>query len=132
MNIILKRFHRNEVSTLGVLMIEGIKHDPIFTLELPWRGNARNTSCIPEGRYPIVYFFRKNKTGSFLLEGVPSRSEVMIHQGNYLHEIRGCILPGVGIETVKPEPMVTNSAIAMNKLLSILGKDHHTITISNL
>ena len=64
------------------------------TIELPWRNNERQISCIPEGRYKIHRRF----TGKFgwhcVVEDVPNRDGILIHAfNNALTESRGCIGP---------------------------------------
>lgn len=73
------------------------------TLELPYRDNERNVSCIPEGFYDVVPR-QSPKYGNHLhITGVPNRSLILIHHGNYvgspnpktgLPDIRGCVLVG--------------------------------------
>lgn len=65
----------------------------IPTLELPWRNNARNVSCIPEGRYHLerdrhgVHQFYRISDG----EVIP-RSAIEVHFGQRPQNSRGCIL----------------------------------------
>lgn len=73
------------------------------TLELPYRDNERNVSCIPEGFYDVVPR-QSPKYGNHLhITGVPNRSLCLFHHGNYvgspnpktgLPDIRGCVLVG--------------------------------------
>ena len=65
------------------------------TLELPWRDNAPNVSCIPPGRYQ-VYLTYSPKFGRDLplVTGVPGRSGIRFHRANWPREIQGCIAPG--------------------------------------
>ena len=98
MDLILKRLQYRSDSTIGSLIVVNDKGNVTFhcrTLELPWKDNVRNISCIPEGRYPIVYEYSP-AFDSFLweLKEVHGRSEVKIHKGNFTYQIRGCILVG--------------------------------------
>ena len=73
------------------------------TLELPYRDNERNVSCIPEGFFDVLPR-QSPKYGNHLhITGVPNRSLILIHHGNYvgspnpktgLPDIRGCVLVG--------------------------------------
>lgn len=71
------------------------------TLELPWKNNASNISCIPPGEYDVS-FTRSIKFpfGSYEVKNVPSRTGIRLHKGNYafklkgLPDIQGCILLG--------------------------------------
>lgn len=78
--------------TNGTLWLYG---KPIcYTIELPWRGNRRNVSCIPEGRYRLGVT-RSPRFGLRLyVRGVPRRSGILIHAANdAATELRGCIAP---------------------------------------
>jgi hypothetical protein len=73
------------------------------TLELPFKDNERNVSCIPEGFYDVVPR-QSPKYGNHLhVTEVKGRSLILFHHGNYagspnpktgLPDIRGCILVG--------------------------------------
>jgi hypothetical protein len=76
------------------------------TVELPWRDNACEISCIPCGTYRAVWRWSQGHQRSlYHLINVPMRSEVEIHSGNlagdvskgYASEVRGCILPGLAL-----------------------------------
>ena len=90
-----------EKQTLGWLTVMDDNDKPIMsklTLELPWKDNKRNISCIPEG----VYWVKKRKASEsptkkydhFIIENVPNRSYCLWHGGNYNTQIQGCILIG--------------------------------------
>ncbi|MCU7933746.1 MAG: hypothetical protein KZQ99_02560 [Candidatus Thiodiazotropha sp. (ex Dulcina madagascariensis)] len=80
----------------------------IGTTELPWRDNARSTSCIPSGVYPVRYL-AKSASGKYRdvyhVEGVTDRSGILIHAGNfagdrdldYRSHSWGCILPALRV-----------------------------------
>ncbi|GAB5451818.1 MAG: hypothetical protein Hals2KO_21460 [Halioglobus sp.] len=57
-----------------------------------------------------------------LLEGVPSRSMIEIHAGNYTRDIEGCILVGDSIRFLDADliPDVANSKTTLSKLLAEL------------
>lgn len=63
-------------------------------LELPWRENKKNISCIPRGRYR-AWKRESAKHGHHIMLGdVPGRSMILIHAGNSYKDTKGCILPG--------------------------------------
>tara|TARA_R100001463_G_scaffold26997_1_gene62809 strand:+ start:4016 stop:4477 length:462 start_codon:yes stop_codon:yes gene_type:complete len=98
--------HYREKQTLGSAYIEGDEGNILFsfkTLELPWRGNERNISCIPEGTYKVVRRHSQKYKDHLWITGVEGRSLILIHWGNYAGsinprtgtpDIRGCILVG--------------------------------------
>ena len=100
-----------------------------FTLELPWRDNEINVSCIPEGEYDAIKYDSPSKGDVILLKGVKGRSFIEIHAGNFTRQIRGCILPGDGIKYLDADsiPDVTNSRVTLSKLLSVLPEEFKVI-----
>lgn len=122
--------------TIGILTAE----DKIFfTLELPWKDNKRNISCIPEGLYKIV----KHKSPKFgdclYLPDVPNRSEILVHSGNSVRdfvdstgykwkcESQGCLLLASQISN---EGVGYKSKDALKSLLSLLkDNEEHSLLI---
>lgn len=72
------------------------------TLELPWRMNKQNVSCIPEGEYQLRLressVIKRTTNGDFLhgyeILDVPGRKWIMVHPGNWTHNTDGCVLTG--------------------------------------
>ena len=64
------------------------------TLELPWKDNSHNISCIPEGIYGLKQYSSQKHPKNYEVAGVPDRDYVLIHKGNYNTDIQGCILVG--------------------------------------
>lgn len=117
--------------TLGLLRINGIEHPPIYTLELPWRNNRPNVSCIPTGVYRGGPHNGSKYKNVFGLRDVPGRSGILIHAGNRTADIEGCILPGLAAGTMRGEPAVLESAKAMDALRFVLGTDSFILTVTN-
>lgn len=105
-------------STIGELVLpSGLV---LKTLELPWLGNKRNVSCIPEGVY-LCKWLERSASGKYRkvwhVQNVANRSGVLIHVGNYLHHTRGCILPGLS----SGKDAVWNSTKALRMMRNELG-----------
>lgn len=95
------------------------------SLELPWKQNQKNISCIPGNRtYRCKYNPDKKR---FEVFNVPDRTDVQIHIGNQLSEIKGCIL--LGNITDWKAPFISDSTTAMDYLKSIVGFDEFKLTI---
>ncbi|MFZ6664531.1 DUF5675 family protein [Peijinzhouia sedimentorum] len=64
------------------------------TIELPWKNNKRNISCIPEGVYSLRKNYNEN-LGCFVeVCNVPNRSNIKIVAAkNALKELDGSIAP---------------------------------------
>lgn len=65
-----------------------------FTLELPYRFNARGISCIPTGLYKCHWRNSPRFGRSIELLDVPNRKYILIHSGNKVKDTNGCILVG--------------------------------------
>lgn len=99
-----------QTETLGSWYNEA--HEPLSKImELPWKHNARNVSCFPEGRYfvtkepPILeddLATPIDKSGGrrprnywhFRIHNVPGRSGILVHRVGYVYHLLGC--QGVG------------------------------------
>ena len=91
MELVLLRTHFKE-STLGALYYRG--NFICFTIELPWKDNQRNTSCIPDGNYLLKHRNTYRLGPHFRVEQVPERSGILIHPANNAQEeLQGCIAP---------------------------------------
>ena len=87
----LKRTYRSS-GTNGALWYGGslICH----TIELPWKDNKVNISCIPEGRYLLEKRITHERGFHLILKSVPGRSWILIHPANDARtELEGCIAP---------------------------------------
>lgn len=98
--VYLCRFSTSDQGTQGILASE----DGFFckTLELPWKDNKRNISCIPAGEY-IVKIRKSPKYGTiYWVTNVKERTWILIHSGNFAGDtskgwkthVNGCILLG--------------------------------------
>lgn len=89
------------------------------TLELPWRNNERNRSCIPSGEYDCDYMERSSSgkyRGCFHIKNVAGRSQILIHNGNVPANTKGCIIIGRKVGTLAGQPAVLNSISALREL----------------
>lgn len=78
--------------TRGVLRID--KELFCVTLELPWKMNQRDISCIPTGTYEVEYVNSLHFGLSYEVKDVPGRSNILFHRGNTVRDTNGCILLG--------------------------------------
>lgn len=108
--------------TLGIL---SYKDFVCATVELPWRDNERNVSCIPAGEYAL--FKRESPRNGHVLQfcDVPGRSFIQIHKGNFTYQIAGCILLGDGLAFLDDDHTLdtTNSGKTLSKLLAKLPEE---------
>lgn len=128
MKLNLIRFKKDEKVTLGMLYLN--QKFFCFTLELPWKDNQENISCIPDGEYPVSRRQSPKFGPCFAVDGVKSRSDILIHVGNTVEDSHGCILVGNGVDVEANS--ISYSRDAMGRLLQNLKEDNISITIKTL
>ncbi len=90
------------------------------TIELPWKGNQPQVSCIPEGCYELRERHSKKYGRHLLVAKVPDRSYILFHPANNaLKELRGCIAP---VTDHTGPGRGTQSRIAMAKLMKLFSE----------
>jgi hypothetical protein len=103
------------------------------TLELPWRLNQQNISCIPEGEYIAERRYSEKYKEHLHIKDVKNRSLILIHWGNYAGsvnprtghpDIRGCVLVGDGFKDITGDDVseILNSKSTFNKIMSIVSE----------
>ena len=115
---LLERIERANTHTLGRFWFEG---EVVYTLELPWKENPSNISCIPVGEYEVELTYSPAfKKMLWLIKDVPDREGIRIHTANYVRELRGCIAPGLNKQDIDGDGIidVTNSKKALSLMRS--------------
>ena len=129
MVIELQRLYR-DTWTDGLIFIKGILL--CRSIELRWANNERNVSCVPEGVYPVA-IIQHPKFGECLqINGVKSRSGILIHVANDAQkELRGCIAP---VFSLSGNGKGLYSRMALNYIIENLknsGEKEHFIDIKS-
>ena len=106
---LLRRERSGDQGTVGALVARDLA--PLAIMEPPWRGNARNRSCIPAGVYEVLPHVSPRFRRCLIVADVPGRSHILFHAGNIGGDVEqgwhthtaGCLLPGLrrGRLTVK-------------------------------
>lgn len=99
----------------------------LFTLELPWRDNQFQISCIPEGIYKCVWHLSPKFGWTYLLTGTAPRTHILFHAGNYPKDSWGCILLGKSREIDR----VWQSRQALQEFYSELEREPFKLEIVN-
>ena len=100
------------------------------TLELPYKDNQSDLSCIPEGYYDVVPRTSPKYGNHLHVTEVPNRSLILFHYGNYAgsmnpktghSDIRGCILVGEKFIDLDGDGLadITSSKKTMNQLMKV-------------
>ena len=127
MVLVLKRTYFPE-GTQGVLEWNGTI--VCYTIELPWLGNQKRISCIPEGEYILQKRFSPKFQWHLHLKNVPGRDLILIHPANDAKmELLGCIAPvalhtGIGKgsssrKALEKMKVIVYAALAYNEKVKI-------------
>lgn len=127
--ITLTRFGYTPMGTFGRLELPS--GTEIYTVERPWLSNRQRESCIPEGRYAMgmrASGVVSRSTGGEYARGweimdVPARTYIMLHPGNTMDDLLGCIAPGLSLGFVGGKWAVTKSRDAFRDVMTELAQE---------
>lgn len=128
----LYRFHMTSDVTMGRLVFHGLAHRAIYTLELPWKDNRQEVSCIPAGVYECAPYSSEKYPDVYEVLNVPGRTAILIHVGNWTRNTLGCILPGFSPFITDGENAVRDSSLAMALIRKIVGQKRFTLRVVEL
>lgn len=126
--ITLERFAHTRWGTFGTLTIDDWQ---CVTVERPWLQNAQNISCIPVGRYALRLrdsgVVERSTQGAFdrgwEVCDVIDRSYIMLHPGNTMDDLEGCIAVGRELGFINGKWAVTDSQATFSDLMARLARD---------
>lgn len=123
MNALLTRSPSTDQGTFGILKLDD---GTVFhSLELPWKNNEHNFSCIPAGTYTCKWVQSPKHGECYLVTGVPDRQAIEIHSANfagdvekgYQSQLLGCIALGLTIGPLEvPGPIHQQLAVLQSKV----------------
>lgn len=122
----LFRLRRSDQGTEGILVSGSFE---CKTLELPWRENQKQISCIPPGIYNVDIRVSNKYGRVYWVREVPNRTYILIHSGNfagdvskgYKSHVMGCILLGKDIGFLGGQLAVLNSRITVRNFVRHMG-----------
>lgn len=145
----LYRYASSNQGTKGIAItgLEGF--ESFCVLELPWRDNEPNYSCIPDGEYLCKYRVSKKFGKHYHLQDVDGRSWILTHSGNLAGDTRrgwkthshGCLLTGSRFGKLKIDKhgtyqdAVLSSRPTLRKLITAMNKKDfilRIVTIGNM
>lgn len=100
MKAYLYRTESGDEGTFGYFVLDDLWW---FSLELPWRNNAPNISCIPAGSYRVERRYSPHfRRELYWVRHVKNRSFILIHPANFAGDeslgwqshLQGCITLG--------------------------------------
>lgn len=126
----LKRVALTPDATFGVLLdFDGVPF--AVTLELPWRENQPNQSCIPTGFYQCRRVDSPKFGLTFEVTGVPGRKHILFHPGNLPADTSGCILVAEEYAQINGRAGVAQSRRAFEEFLQkTAGKDEFVLYVT--
>jgi len=133
----LEREGSDDGGTYGSLTLpDGSK---LVTLELPWKENQPQRSCIPPGQYTAAMRVSPKFGNVYEIQKVPGRSNILIHAGNFAgdvdkglkSDVSGCILLGLKKDNRNGQKVITNSKEAMATFHQKMGGQPFVIDIIN-
>lgn len=132
--MILTRFAYLPNLTLGWLAVDGLR---LATIERPWipaethRGGMPRISCVPDGTYALrahsgpkfrnVWALVNPNLDVHHMPSGPGRSAILIHAGNTVYDVIGCIAVGTRFGGQGGVPTVLESQVALSMLRECLG-----------
>jgi hypothetical protein len=138
-HVTIYRTDTSDEGTFGILSIQDTEF-LCHTLELPWRHNQTNISCIPQGVYSCRPYTSAKYRNVWQVYGVEGRTSILIHSGNwagdvskgYRTNVEGCILVGKRRGAVYDQKAVISSVMALNNIRTYLQGEEFRLTITGL
>jgi hypothetical protein len=133
--VYLLRLRTSDQGTEGMLITtDGFQ---CMTLELPWRNNQSNISCIPPGDYDVKIRISSKFGKTYWVSNVPNRSYVLIHSGNYAGDVskgfkthvEGCILLGKTFGFLGGQRAILNSRITVYAFMSHMNNEEFILHV---
>ena len=87
------------------------RQDVGYALELPWRDNKEDVSCIPLGEYALEITPSPKFFGRLVVEimDVPDRTGVRMHPANWVEQLLGCIAPATEL-SIRGQKLMANAS----------------------
>ena len=100
------------------------------TLELPWKDNKKDESCVPSGDYEIEYTQSPSHgTYSYEILDVPGRTGIRFDIANRISELLGCVAVGMNIGHDGTDRYIEDSRIAIKSIERLLNYEKSMLRI---
>lgn len=95
----------------------------VHTVELPWRDNKQQRSCIPTGVYKCAIVKSPKFGRVYGVQNVPNRSNVLIHSANFAGDVdkgwttqlHGCVSLGMRVGQMRNSAGQMQSAVLVSR-----------------
>lgn len=124
--VLIMRGETSDQGTFGVL--EWRSHQ-FYSLELPWRDNKPNVSCVPPGKYLASWSYSPRfKRLMYGVAPIPNRSGVRMHAANlagdkskgFKAQLNGCIALGKKLGWIDGQKSLLLSKPAMREFEDLM------------
>ncbi|MDB4299641.1 DUF5675 family protein [bacterium] len=136
MKLLIDRYSKEDKQTIGGFYLLNNNNGILFdchSLELPWKDNKNDISCIPTGEYIVRKRYSKKYKNHLHVTDVEGRTWILIHHGNYHTDILGCIILGSDLSDINKDGHidVTDSKKTLKKLMKLITFDQYgTISLT--
>ena len=120
--------------TFGNILVDDVL--VCHSVELPWRNNKSNISCIPVGVYELDAYSSPKHGNVFIVSGGTvdkfargpgARWGILFHVANFTSQLEGCIAPVSRIGVLNGEVAGLSSEDATRKLFALLDETNELI-----
>lgn len=127
--VLIERFETTDEGTFGRCFVDGIFFS--YSLELPWRDNDTNFSCIPAGEYDCAWTYSPRfRRKMYLVKQVPDRTGIRFHSANLAGDreqglrcqLNGCIALGEMLGSIDGQRAVLKSAPTIRRFEFLLSE----------
>jgi len=125
--IIIDRYSYEKKQTIGKFYLLDEETQSVLkmwhSMELPWKNNQQNISCIPAGNYRGILHISPTFGPCIWIKDVEGRSEILIHPANFFYDLRGCIAIGKDLVDIDKDGHIdiTTSRDSLTELLELLA-----------
>lgn len=128
--MLLARNRTSDRGTPGSLILADWR--TFRTIELPWRDNREDVSCIITGVFPLWVIERTKKFPypHIGVGDVPGRSGVRIHRANRPSQLLGCVAPGLAPYGFRTEDGVASSTDALERIVDAVRKGDDVLRVA--
>lgn len=107
----------DDTQTLGFFQCGDFK---CVTIELPWKDNEPQISCIPAGWYKCRKIVSPSHGECIEIMNVVGRTYIQIHAANYARQLLGCVAVGATMADIDGDGNldVTSSRNTLGKLMA--------------
>lgn len=127
--VTIERLQDEGTQTRGILRVGSFSAK---TIELPWKNNQPNISCIPKGTYQVRWTFSPRFLKyTYEIQNVPHRSGIRIHSANYARQLNGCVALGDRFADIDKDGKldVANSRITIKAFEDKMNRKQFTLIV---